>query len=98
MRATDDWAELSCDACHDKVGGSFHLTIKAVESEAQLCKGYTPILSFDVNDIDSVITRCIHMGASLDGPIQYPAHGKVAVLRSPDGHMIGLYEPVVNNN
>lgn len=33
------------------------------------------------------------MGAHLDGPIQYPAHGKVASLRSPDGHMIGIYEP-----
>ena len=33
------------------------------------------------------------MGASLDGPIKYPEHGKVASLRAPDGHMIGLYEP-----
>lgn len=94
LRATDDWAELACDATRDKVGGSFRLTIKSVETEAQLCKGYSPILSFDVDDMDSVITRCVQMGAFLDGPIQYPAHGKVAVLRSPDGHMIGLYEPL----
>lgn len=24
-----------------------------------------------------------------------PAHGKVAALRAPDGHMIGLYEPSI---
>ena len=33
------------------------------------------------------------MGAVLDGPIKYPSHGKVASVRSPDGHMIGLFEP-----
>lgn len=61
------------------------------------------------------------MGAALDGPIKYPAYGKVhknekkrsgissepltyrsiprpclsqvAAIRSPDGHMIGLFEP-----
>lgn len=71
----------------------FRLNIKAVESEAQLSQGYGPLLSFDVDDLDSVISKCAQMGAHLDGPIQYPAHGKVAALRTPDGHMIGLYEP-----
>ena len=28
-------------------------------------------------------------------PSADPAHGKVAALRSPDGHMIGLYEPSI---
>jgi len=74
---------------------NFKLSIKAVESEAQLSNGYTPFLSFDVDDMDSVVARCAQMGAKLDGPIQYPAHGKVAVLRTPDGHMIGLYEPSI---
>jgi len=74
---------------------NFRLSIKAVESEAQLSHGYTPFLSFDVEDMDSVVARCAQMGAKLDGPIQYPAHGKVAVLRAPDGHMIGLYEPSI---
>jgi len=74
---------------------NFRLSIKAVESEAQLSHGYTPFLSFDVDDMDSVVARCAQMGAKLDGPIQYPAHGKVAVMRAPDGHMIGLYEPSI---
>jgi predicted enzyme related to lactoylglutathione lyase len=73
----------------------FRLSIKSVTSEAHLSSGYSPILSFDVDDMDNVISKCAQMGAHLDGPIQYPAHGKIAALRSPDGHLIGLYEPTM---
>jgi len=74
---------------------SFRLTIKSVESEAHLSTGYGPILTFDVDDMDMTVARCAQMGGKLDGPIQYPAHGKVAALRAPDGYVIGLYEPSV---
>jgi catechol 2,3-dioxygenase-like lactoylglutathione lyase family enzyme len=103
IRHTDNWAELTCP-----VGVStsitsqngidpinFHLSIQSCESEAQLAVGYSPFLNFDVDDMDSTVARCVQMGANLDGPIQYPAHGKVAALRAPDGHMIGLYEPTI---
>ena len=43
--------------------------------------------------MDTTVARCLQLGGHLDGPIQYPAHGKVATVKSPDGHMIGLYEP-----
>ena len=43
--------------------------------------------------MDKTIYKLLEMGAILDGPIKYPTHGKVASLRSPDGHMIGLFEP-----
>jgi catechol 2,3-dioxygenase-like lactoylglutathione lyase family enzyme len=74
---------------------NFNLTIQACESEALLGVGYSPFLNFDVDDMDMTVARCVQMGAHLDGPIQYPAHGKIAALRSPDGHMIGLYEPSI---
>ena len=45
--------------------------------------------------MDMIVARCVQMGANLDGSIQYPAMGKVAALRTPDGNMIGLYEPTV---
>lgn len=95
-RHTDSWAELSCGVDMSNVSTSqpqFRLSIKAVENEAQLSAGYTPFLSFNVDNMDSIIATSIQMGGHLDGPIQYPAHGKVATLRAPDGHMIGLYEP-----
>lgn len=85
LRHSDEWAELAC-------GKSFTLNLQAVSNEAQLSVGYSPMLSFEVPDMDSVVARCAQMGAHLDGPIQYPAHGKVAAMRTPDGHMIGLYE------
>jgi catechol 2,3-dioxygenase-like lactoylglutathione lyase family enzyme len=88
LRHCDEWAELSC-------GRGFTLNLQAISNEAQLSVGYTPMLSFEVSDMDSVISRCAQLGAHLDGPIQYPAHGKVAALRAPDGHMVGLYEPAI---
>lgn len=94
VRHTDDWAELTCSVGSLSSNKSdFRLSIQAVDSEAQLGIGYSPFLNFDVDDMDSTVARCVQMGANLDGPIQYPAHGKVAALRAPDGHMIGLYEP-----
>jgi len=72
-------------------GSKMMLTV--AKNEAQLSTGYSPLLSFDVLDMDSTVAKCAQLGAHLDGPIQYPAHGKVAALRTPDGHMIGLYEP-----
>ena len=109
LRHTDDWAELSCAVStptptptsgsttteNPTTTANFRLSIKSVESEAQLSTGYSPFLSFDVDDMDGTVARCAQMGAHLDGPIQYPAHGKVATLRAPDGLMIGLYEPAI---
>lgn len=104
VRHTDHWAELICPVGSSSITNPTHetnhaihfqLSIQAVESEASLCVGYSPILNFDVDDMDTIVSRCVQLGANLDGPIQYPAHGKVAALRSPDGHMIGLYEPTI---
>ena len=87
-RHTDEWAELRC-------GKGFCVSLQAVSAEPQLSTGYSPLLSFEVQDMDGTIVKCMERGAHLDGPIQYPAHGKVAAIRTPDGHMVGLYEPSV---
>ena len=86
LRHTDEWAELTC-------GRGVCLNLQVVSNEAQLSVGYSPMLSFEVENMDMTVSSCAQMGAHLDGPIQYPAHGKVAAMRTPDGHMIGLYEP-----
>ena len=110
VRATDEWADLRCRPSPVLADGgdseillsddganelsSLSICLQAVTSEAQVSTGYSPLLQFQVQDMDHVIARCVQMGGHLDGPIQYPAHGKMAVLRSPgDGHMIGIYEP-----
>ena len=108
VRHTDEWAELQCPVGQiatsspsmsepsSHKSNNFNLTIQACDSEAQLSIGYSPFLNFDVDDMDITVARCVQFGAHLDGPIQYPAHGKVAALRAPDGHMIGLYEPSIS--
>lgn len=96
-RMTDDWAELRCGTMSGGSQDSISINLRAVHSEPQLSVGYSPILSFEVNDMDSVVAKCAQMGGHLDGPIQYPAHGKVAALRAPCGHMIGLYEPALGS-
>jgi hypothetical protein len=69
------------------------IIIKEATNAATLMTGYTPILNFDVTDMDQSIMIAMEMGAMLDGAIKYKAYGKVAALRTPDGHMIGLFEP-----
>ncbi|CAM9786782.1 unnamed protein product [Phaeothamnion confervicola] len=85
----------SSDALAEFETGGTPLILKAASpgNEAVCSVGYSPLLCFDVADMESTVQRCLQMGAHLDGPIKYPAYGKVASLRSPDGHMIGLFEP-----
>mmetsp|Transcript_20286 Transcript_20286/g.56435 ORF Transcript_20286/g.56435 Transcript_20286/m.56435 type:complete len:142 (-) Transcript_20286:950-1375(-) len=106
VRVTDEWADLRTTTPQAKLQSqnpshtspplpSLSICLRAVTSEAQVTTGYSPLLQFQVEDMDKVVARCVQLGGNLDGPIQYPAHGKIAALRSPDGHMIGIYEPVV---
>lgn len=68
------------------------LTLQRAEAESQLATGYSPILHFEVDDIQTRVNAALRAGATLDGGIQYETHGALAALRGPDGHMIGLYE------
>ncbi|CAI5710333.1 unnamed protein product [Hyaloperonospora brassicae] len=69
------------------------LCVKLAQSEAACSSGYSPFLNFVIPELSDAVPRLLMLGAIMDGPIKYPAHGKVAALRSPDGVMIGLYEP-----
>ena len=62
---------------------------------ASLSTGYTPILNFDVGSMETAVAAAMERGGMLDGSIKYKSFGKVAALRSPDGHMLGLFEPAV---
>ncbi|VEU38188.1 unnamed protein product [Pseudo-nitzschia multistriata] len=100
VRVTDEWADLRTTPPASPRPGSdvatappLSICLRAVTSEAQVTTGYSPLLQFQVENMDQVIAKCVQLGGNLDGPIQYPAHGKIAALRSPDGHMLGIYEP-----
>ena len=100
---TERWAELSDGRAPTGVGvggdssrappGPTVIALKAVEGEAQRTTGYSPLLSFTVSDMDVTVNNLLRAGAVLDGPIKYPVQGKVAAMRAPDGHMLGLFEP-----
>ncbi len=62
-----------------------------------MSQGYSPLLTFEVDadpGLDQMIPRLLmeFQGTHLDGPIKYPGFGKVATLRTPDGHMVSLFE------
>ena len=46
-------------------------------SDNVMHNGYSSLLSFTVNDINSTITKLMALGAELDGPIKYEIHRKV---------------------
>ena len=54
--------------------------IAALNREANLCTGYSPLLNFDVMDLDTLLPSLLQMGATLDGPIKYPQFGKVTLI------------------
>ena len=93
VRATDEWADLRTTPPASNPQQSLSICLRAVTSESQVTTGYSPLLQSQVENMDEVVAKCVQLGVNLDGPIQYPAHGKIAALRSPDGHMIGIYEP-----
>ena len=69
------------------------IIVMQAQNAATLSGGYSPLLNFDIDDMDKCVNNALMQGAILDGPIKYAAYGKIAALRSPDGHMIGIFEP-----
>ena len=54
-------------------------------------------MSFQVEDVNKAVVEGLAQGASLDGPIKYDNDSTAAVLKSPCGHMIALYEATDTN-
>ena len=69
------------------------LALRHSDSEAHHSCGYSAQLHCDIVDMDSALPQLVALGGALDGPVKYPAFGKVASLRSPEGLMLGLFEP-----
>ena len=55
--------------------------------------GNSPILSFHVDDVNVTVEKLEAMGGKLEGRIREPFFGKVAAVRTPDGHLISLLQP-----
>lgn len=81
--ASPGWAELDA-------GGT---TIALHAAEHTYNSGDTPILSFHVDDVYAMLAKLEEMGAKLEGRVREPSFGKVAAVRTPDGHLLSLLQP-----
>lgn len=70
LRSSDSFAEFDTQT-------GVPLCVKLAQSEAACSTGYSPFLNFDIRDLSDVVPRLLMLGAIMDGPIKYPAHGKV---------------------
>ena len=77
------WAEI--DANGTTI--ALHAASEGIEG------GSSPILSFHVDDIMTTLSKLETMGAKLEGRIREPSFGKVAAVRTPDGHLLSLLQP-----
>lgn len=50
---------------------------EAGNNAANLCTGYSPILTFEIESMDHTIMQALSLGALLDGSMKYVALGKV---------------------
>ncbi|MGA1264710.1 MAG: VOC family protein, partial [Prochlorothrix sp.] len=80
--ASPGWAELDA--------GGITLAFHAAENAQG---SGSPILSFHVTDVEAAVAQLESLGGSLEGRIREPAFGKVAAVRSPDGHLVSLLQP-----
>lgn len=81
--ASPGWAELDADGT----------TLALHKAEATASTGNSPILSFHVDDIASAMQSLEALGAKLEGRVREPSFGKVAAMRTPDGHLLSLLQP-----
>ncbi|CAN1212013.1 VOC family protein [Tumidithrix helvetica PCC 7403] len=58
--------------------------------------GGSPILSFHVDDVVETIAKLEALGGKLEGRIREPSFGKVAAVRSPEGHLLSLLQPATD--
>lgn len=87
VNASPNMAEL--DANGTKI------IIHGAENQAEV--GGSPILSFHVADLQETIAKLESLGASLQGRVREPSFGKVAAMRSPEGHLLSLLQPKSSN-
>ena len=78
------WAELDADGTT--------LALHGAEKNGQ--SGTSPILSFNVDDVYATIEKLESMGANLEGRVREPSFGKVAAMKTPDGTIISLLQPI----
>lgn len=60
QRVTEEWAELHAHAD----GGGITVHLQATYAEPSLSTGYSPVLTFEVADMDQTIAACAQAGGA----------------------------------
>jgi len=82
--ATTSWAELH-------VGDTTIALKQDSVVESTTTTNRTPMLVFDVDNVQDRLTRLLEMGARMDGGVQYTLDGsRLAVVQSPTGYLVGI--------
>lgn len=63
-RVTDEWAELTMGHGDDSNSSAVVLHVQATGSEGQLSTGYSPVLTFEVSNMDQTIAACVQAGGT----------------------------------
>jgi predicted enzyme related to lactoylglutathione lyase len=69
------------------------IILHGVESAPET--GSSPILSFHVDDLLAAIAKLEALGGTLEGRVREPSFGKVAAVRTPEGHLVSLLQPAI---
>jgi len=88
--ASPGWAELDANGTTIALHAASQ---SSVGSSPILSFHVSPILSFHVDDVHTAISSLETLGASMEGEVREPSFGKVAAMRTPDGHLLSLLQP-----
>lgn len=78
-----EWVELDAN-------GTI-LVLHATRESTQ--DGNSPILSFHVDDVNVAVVTLEKLGAKLETQVLEKPSGRVAAMRTPDGHRLSLLQP-----
>ena len=85
LHGTDSYAELT--------DGSARFMLRAAPTLAHASMGYSPMLNFEIDDIDELVKRAKdEYDAQLDGDVAEDDYLKFACLRTPCGLSISLQQ------
>lgn len=64
-------------ACHALLHHFFPLPTTRTLREAYCTTGFSPVLTFDVEDLQHTLTKLLSLGGRMDGKVHHSVHGKV---------------------
>lgn len=84
--------QLSEELAELKDSAGFTVILKRTDSLAFCTRGFSPLITWEIQDFSEKLTQITKYGAELDGSVMETSSGKLVCFRAPDGHMMALKE------